>query len=572
MLHAAQATVLDGAIVVYTAISARYDSLKEVPTSAREGVDRVAFLEEPQPSETWRVLPLHAGFQDPARNAKIHKILPHVYFPNAQYSLWIDGSVTIRFSFSVRRLIELYLAECDLAVFQHRERTCIYQEAGVCLQRRLDDPDVIWRQVCRYTQEGYPPNAGLAECPVVLRRHSAAVQAFNEAWWDEIVHGSKRDQLSFPYVARKVGLRAYTFPGSIRDTPLFERGRHTVDHSQTPQFATQAPSERRVARSAPRGRTSRTIAFGPVRNTPSWNWVGLDTARELSKYYNVVLYDALSPPPDCDVLFIIKRRPADQFVIEAQKKQVQLVYCPVDAHTHHAQLVGDTDLFRACAMVLVHSERLLPLVRPYCDRAHFVEHHARFVTPMTDYRDNGFILWTGACKYVPYLLRWLEHHPIDHEVRILTDIDNDRARQKASMLAAEIRLPFEIARDTTSIMGHRIYRWTERRQDEMMRACKAALDVKMTEHFEQYYKPPTKAQQYIASGIPFAVNPDSYSAEYFRVRGFEVASLVDTTRWLSREYWEATRIEAERLRVATSIEVVGSRYRELIESLCDRPR
>ena len=80
-------------------------------------------------------------------------------------------------------------------------------------------------------------------------------------------------------------------------------------------------------------------------------------------------------------------------------------------------------------------------------------------------------------------------------------------------------------------------------------------------------KPAAKAQQYVASGVPVAVNSDSYSAEYFLTRGFEVASPDDTDRWLSREYWEETHAAGERLRAATSLEAVAARYRELIESL-----
>ena len=64
--------------------------------------------------------------------------------------------------------------------------------------------------------------------------------------------------------------------------------------------------------------------------------------------------------------------------------------------------------------------------------------------------------------------------------------------------------------------GYAIETWSERRQEEMMRECKAALDAKATNRFNQYYKPPTKAQQFVASGIPFAVNFESYSAEYSR--------------------------------------------------------
>jgi hypothetical protein len=32
------------------------------------------------------------------------------------------------------------------------------------------------------------------------------------------------------------------------------------------------------------------LAIGPEKDTPSWNWVGFDTQRELSNYYNVLTF------------------------------------------------------------------------------------------------------------------------------------------------------------------------------------------------------------------------------------------------------------------------------------------
>ncbi len=632
-----------GSIVVFTAITREYDNLKEQPRAATEGADFVAFLDVPRESATWQVRPVHTEFRDPCRNAKIHKVLPHVYFPDARYSLWIDGSVTIRFTHTIQRLTELYLADCDLMVFRHRTRTCIYQEAAVCLHRHLDDPAVVWNQISRYSREGYPPNLGLAECTVVLRRHTAAVNAFNEAWWEEITQSSRRDQLSFPYVARKTRLRYGMFPQTLDETPLFHREVHpsavvrrsdrfsariasnrswvaaamratvislgsplrrrfrdppswlldaaavprggaltdvTVAESRGDSAAANAPNGDHVPTTVAlrvdgdtagislRAPLRRTIAFGPVRDLPSWNWVGFDTARELSKYYDVVFYRSWSTLPDCDVVFAIKERPPDSFVSTAQRKRVKLVYCPIDAYSSPDQLARDAGLFHACAMVLVHSERLLPCVQTHCANTHFVEHHVRYaLTELADYRDSGFVLWIGGCQYVPYLMHWLAQHPIESEVRILTDITNYRARHVGRVFAAEIGMKFGVYRNTKSIGRYRVYQWNERRQLEMMQECRAAIDVKLTDKFEQYYKPPTKAQQFVASGVPFAVNPDSYSAEYFRARGFDVASPADPDRWLSRAYWEATRRYAAGLRTATSLAAVGERYRKLIESL-----
>jgi hypothetical protein len=282
----------------------------------------------------------------------------------------------------------------------------------------------------------------------------------------------------------------------------------------------------------------------------------------------VALYGGVVVPPPCDVLFVVKKRPGDGFVAQALERRAKLVYCPIDHYDDADEIAADAEMLGACAAVLAHCERLIPLLGRYCDDVRFVEHHARYALPdMVPYKEAGYVLWIGTCQYLPFLLDWLERHPIEAEIKILSDFANDNARALAYENAAAIGRKLEIARDTPSVDGHRVYAWSERRQQAMMRECRAALDVKLTRFFGQRHKPPTKAQQYVASGIPFAVNPDSYSAEYFRARGFEVVSPLDPERWLSREYWEATRAAAPALRAATSMDAVAAKYRELIESL-----
>jgi hypothetical protein len=66
------------------------------------------------------------------------------------------------------------------------------------------------------------------------------VRAFNELWWDEIQRGSKRDQLSSAYVARRVGLKVGIFPGSLRNDRadynwLFEISDHAVERKAEPE-------------------------------------------------------------------------------------------------------------------------------------------------------------------------------------------------------------------------------------------------------------------------------------------------------------------------------------------------
>ena len=200
-------------IVVYTAITGGYDDLKE--SQAKDGIRFVAFTDRPFKSETWEWQQCHTDFPDANRNAKIHKILPHLYFPDAKYTLWIDGSILLKVPIDL--IIESYMKDFDLLVHEHPVRKCAYQEAQTCIEKALDDTNVIRAQVHRYKQDYYPPNNGLVEAGVLLRRHNDMTRTFNETWWEEITNGSKRDQISFNYAANKTGLNFGFFPGSFRN-------------------------------------------------------------------------------------------------------------------------------------------------------------------------------------------------------------------------------------------------------------------------------------------------------------------------------------------------------------------
>jgi hypothetical protein len=218
-------------IVVYTAISKGYDSLAPVLPLWRNNARFVAFLEEPHEAPGWEVLPLCRTFTDSCRNAKIHKILPHRYFPDADYSLWIDGSVVLKSQLPIQQWPEEFLSEHDLIVFKHRWRDCIYAEGEWCMKQKLDLIDVIDEQMEKYFDEGYPMQNGLAHCLVLFRRHCPKVKHFNEAWWREINAHSRRDQLSFNYVAHKQRFNFAHFPGNIGNTPHFAWRKHTGPRS-----------------------------------------------------------------------------------------------------------------------------------------------------------------------------------------------------------------------------------------------------------------------------------------------------------------------------------------------------
>jgi hypothetical protein len=199
-------------VVVYTSITGNRDSLIEQPLF--DGVGYVAFLDrEDSSSAGWEVRRASDLFLDPCRNAKAPKVLAHQYLPEADISLWVDGNIRLKAPISA--LIDECLQTTDIAVFQHHERDCIYDEADYCISANLDASGVIRHQMSRYLAAGYPRHNGLVMAGVLLRRHTPQMEALENAWWAEICRGSRRDQLSFNYVAHRLSTKYGIIPGRL---------------------------------------------------------------------------------------------------------------------------------------------------------------------------------------------------------------------------------------------------------------------------------------------------------------------------------------------------------------------
>jgi hypothetical protein len=222
--------------VVYTAIFGGYDELPD-PQFIPEGWDFICFTDSNIKSNIWEVKKVPAIYKDPTRNARKYKILPHRWFPNYEYSLWVDGNILIRNN--INELIPEYLNKVNIAVHDHNQnqldpRNCVYQEAQAIFYfgkrngNYKDDPNIIQKQIQRYADEGYPSHNSLAVTMQLLRKHNKKdCIKIMEQWWEEIKYGSKRDQLSFNYSIWKTNTSFIYFRGDSRNTKYFlHTGKH----------------------------------------------------------------------------------------------------------------------------------------------------------------------------------------------------------------------------------------------------------------------------------------------------------------------------------------------------------
>lgn len=214
-------------IVVYTAIFGGIDKLWSVRSIARGKATYICFSDVPRKemgfwdgrhllrkaspkSLTWKVRQVKQQ-GNLRRSARQYKCLPHRYLSDADVWIWIDCNVrlTIPPEDAVRQWLH-----SDLATFKHPDRNCLYAEASFCAKHGKNALNVLKAQVERYRKAGMPARWGLAETGLMIRRNTPAIHEFNEAWWAEIAHGSFRDQVSFPFICWKRGIRWTTIPGN----------------------------------------------------------------------------------------------------------------------------------------------------------------------------------------------------------------------------------------------------------------------------------------------------------------------------------------------------------------------
>ena len=191
--------------VVYTCITGLYDGLIE-PEYITDGYDYVCFTDNNDfSSGIWDIRPLPKEVEglSQVKKQRFIKINPHLFLPEYELSVWVDGNITLKGS--LNELTEKTLVDdCSIYVPKHPSRDCIYSEAKAVISMKKDKEENVNPQIDRYEEEGFPSKYGLLQSNIVIRKHNNEdCKKLMEAWSDEVINGSHRDQLSFNYVLWK---------------------------------------------------------------------------------------------------------------------------------------------------------------------------------------------------------------------------------------------------------------------------------------------------------------------------------------------------------------------------------
>ncbi|KAK1378742.1 Strawberry notch protein [Heracleum sosnowskyi] len=217
-------------IVVASAIFGAYDLIqqpKNISETAKENVCFYMFVDEEtykfiiksrelnssKSIGLWRIVVIQSlPYQDPRRTGKVPKLLLHRLFPNARYSLWIDGKLEL--VVDPYQILERFLwrKNASFAISRHYRRFDVFVEAEANKAASKYDNASIDFQVDFYRREGLTPysevklpvTSDVPEGCVIIKEHIPIANLFSCLWYNEVDRFTPRDQISFSTVRDKI--------------------------------------------------------------------------------------------------------------------------------------------------------------------------------------------------------------------------------------------------------------------------------------------------------------------------------------------------------------------------------
>lgn len=204
----------DPKIAVYTVICNEYDSLRQ-DILKEEGIDYWAILDEQtayaeiERNNFWRItINEDERHPDMHMNQRGLKIIPPAFLMNYDYIVYIDGN--IRYSKPLIPFLEKFCYGSFITLPNHNEsndgnRNCIYEEIDACIRLNKDTKKALLKQRTKAKRMKIPKNWGLWETHTLIRWNQPDTWRFCQQWWNELLKGSRRDQVALPLTVHHTG-------------------------------------------------------------------------------------------------------------------------------------------------------------------------------------------------------------------------------------------------------------------------------------------------------------------------------------------------------------------------------
>jgi len=178
--------------LIYTCNYGNYDDIKE-PIINTPGWDYVMATDTPQKTKRWNVVVRKSDY--PVwLGAREIKLMPELLFADYDLTIYIDASITVNVDLDeyVKRLSE----NADMAVSQHPQRFCVYEEIKACVKHLRITPEQSKKIYNKYKDDGITEMGGLVQCDIMIRKNNKHLNYFGKRWFEE-TRFTTRDQIAF---------------------------------------------------------------------------------------------------------------------------------------------------------------------------------------------------------------------------------------------------------------------------------------------------------------------------------------------------------------------------------------
>ncbi|MDY7005635.1 MAG: tetratricopeptide repeat protein [Cyanobacteriota bacterium] len=213
-------------VCIYTSLYGDRDDLLPMLSTAT-GIDYICFTDRLRDFLGWEFRVVDPGFNDNNLNAKIFKILPHIYLQEYDYSLFVDANTLF-----LGRISDL-IKKCsgsDFVMWKHPVRNDVYLEIATIMAHRRHGPDGLIEQIEAYASSCLPRKSGMVEGSFIWRKHNnKTIASFMDEWWQHIKQYTRRDQVSLGYLMWRNGLHPSVLPdelGTSRENVYFKKMPH----------------------------------------------------------------------------------------------------------------------------------------------------------------------------------------------------------------------------------------------------------------------------------------------------------------------------------------------------------
>ncbi len=181
--------------VIYTVLTGNYDLLAQ-PQAVDPSFDYVCFTDREGQDGVWKLRTIPFESANPILRARYAKLHPHLLLGEYDVSVFMDANLCIA-SAGFYGIVSACTA--DLAVLEHPERDCVYEELRYCYLKEKIGTCEAFAHLKRIKKLGMPRHKGLVETNILLRRHNREeIVALDECWWNLLLASRcTRDQLSF---------------------------------------------------------------------------------------------------------------------------------------------------------------------------------------------------------------------------------------------------------------------------------------------------------------------------------------------------------------------------------------